>query len=228
MRNHRENRPQQVGRIEEGVEVVVVDAGGLAVEPRRTEPGGQKRAHHRHAVQRDHHHHAGDDPGGHQVGDRPHGHHLERVDLVGDAHRAQLRGRARADRRGQADAGDGGGDDADIDICRDEARHRLHADAGQLVIALHGDDRARRQGEKADDDDGAADQRQRAGCPGSSGRPAAGFPFCNDRRRSASRARSWRRRPSEYQRDSSCCHAARRASQPREPVPHRCRHCGPV
>ena len=159
----REERPDQVGGVEKGFEIVVVDAGGLAVDPGRTEASRRESTHHRHAVQRDDHHHPGHHPGGHQISHRADRHHLERVDLVCDTHRAQLGGGARADGGGEADACHRRRDDPHVHVSGDESRHRFDADAGKLVVSLNRDDRAGGQREEADDHHRAADHGQRTG-----------------------------------------------------------------
>ena len=59
-------------------------------------------------VQRDDRDHPRDDPGRHEERQRRDRHHLERVDLLGDPHRAELGGEAAADGGGQRDAGTSG------------------------------------------------------------------------------------------------------------------------
>ena len=81
------------------------------------------------AVQRDHHDDPGDHPGGGQVGDTADAHHLQRVDLLVDPHRAELRGGTGADGRGKRDAGGRRRDEPDVEEGRRESRQRLHADS---------------------------------------------------------------------------------------------------
>ena len=101
-------------------------------------------------------------PVGGQVGDRSDAHHLQGIDLLVDPHRAELRGCAGADRGGQRDARGQRRDQANVEERRREPGQRLDPDLGELVVALHRDQRAGGQRQKPDDHDRAADDRQRA------------------------------------------------------------------
>src|SRR5699024_10737742 len=100
-RDRLQERPEDVHRLQEGREVMIVDARRLTVDDHGGEAAGQERGAHRQRVQRDHRDHAGQHAGGDQVRHRGDGHRLERVDLLGHPHRAELRGRAGADGRRQ-------------------------------------------------------------------------------------------------------------------------------
>ena len=91
-----------------------------------------------------------------------HGHRFDGVDLLGDPHRAQLRGGARADGGGQRDARDDRRDDAHVEEGRQEPGQRLDTDVAQRRVALHGDDTAGGQRQERRHADGAADHHQRA------------------------------------------------------------------
>ena len=98
----------------------------------------------------------------HQILDGPDRHRLQRVDLLVDPHRAQLRGHAGAEGGGQPDARDHRRRDAHVDERRQESGQRLDADIAQRRVALNGKRAAGGQRQEADDHDGAADHRQRA------------------------------------------------------------------
>src|SRR3954467_8768978 len=93
-----QERPPDVPGRQEQVEVVVVRAGRLAVRLRGDGAGGEVAGQQADHVQRDDGDEAGDDPGGHQERQRGHAHHLEGVDLLVDAHGADLGGEAAAHR----------------------------------------------------------------------------------------------------------------------------------
>ena len=95
-----------------------------------------------------------------------HGHRLDGVDLLGDAHGAQLGGGARADGRGQRDARDHRRHDADVEERRQEAGQRLDADVAQRRIALDRNDTAGGQRQERGDADRSADHHQSAGAHG--------------------------------------------------------------
>ena len=145
---------------------MVVQAGGLAVDVDGGETRGEERRQHRQRVEGHDRDQSGDQPGGHQIRDRVHRHRLDRVDLLGDPHRAQLRGGAGADGGRKRDAGDHRRHDAHIQECRQEAGERLDTDVAQRRVALHGDDAAGCQGHERGDADGAADHHQSAGAHG--------------------------------------------------------------
>ena len=66
-------------------------------------------------------------------------HHLEGVDLLGDAHRAELGGEAAADGGRQRDAGDQRRDLAGVEVGRDEAGERRGAELVERRVALQAD-----------------------------------------------------------------------------------------
>src|SRR5699024_8740661 len=82
---------------EHQVEEVVVVPGRGAAQGHDDHAGGQVAGEQADHVDRQHAHDGGDDPGADQERHRAHRHHVECVDLVGDAHRADLRGESGAD-----------------------------------------------------------------------------------------------------------------------------------
>ena len=72
----------------------------------------------------------------------PDAHHLERVDLLVDAHGAELRGRACADGRGQRHARGRRCDEPDVEERAKESGEGFDPDVGQGVVALRSDQRA--------------------------------------------------------------------------------------
>ena len=103
----------------------------------------------------------GDDPGGRQVADAANTDHLERIDLLVDSHRTHLSGGAGTDGRRQRDGGGTGHDESDIEVRRREPGEGFDTDGLQLVVALHCHQGAGGHRQEADDDDGAADHRER-------------------------------------------------------------------
>ena len=120
-------------------------------------------------VERDDRDQAADDPGGDQELHRRDRHHLDGVDLLGDAHRAELRGEPAADRRRQRDAGDQRGDLAGVEVGRDEAGERGGAELVERGVAGQPDLGAGEEGHAEDDADGAADHGEGAGAEGDLG-----------------------------------------------------------
>src|SRR6478752_700755 len=108
-------RPKQVGGVQERSEVMVVDPCRLTIENRRAQTRGPERCQHADAVQGDHHDQAGDHPGGGEEGDAPDPHHLERVDFIVDPHGAELCGSACTDGGGQCDSGGRRRDQPDVE-----------------------------------------------------------------------------------------------------------------
>ena len=90
-------------------------------------------------------------------------HHFERVDLLVDAHRADLGGGACSDGCGQRHARGRRCDEADVEEGAKETGEGLDTDVRQSVVALHGDQRAGGQREEPDDDDRPADDGQGPG-----------------------------------------------------------------
>ena len=93
----------------------------------------------------------------------PDTHHLERIDLLVDAHGADLGRRACADGRGKGHTCRRRCDEPDIEEGAEEAGEGFDADVGQGVVALHCDQSAGGQREEADDDDRATDDGQCTG-----------------------------------------------------------------
>ncbi len=145
---------------EEGVEIVVIEAGRLTEQHRGSELACKERQYDGDAVQRRDRQHAGHDPGADQVGDRPNRHRFQCVDLFADPHGAQLRGHAGAEGGRQADPGDDRRQNADVDESRQEAGERFDADIAQRAVTLHRENATGGQCQEADDDDGPADHRQ--------------------------------------------------------------------
>ena len=69
-------------------------------------------------------------------------HHLEGVDLLVDAHRADLRGSAGADGGGERHTRRRRRDETHVEKGPQKAGQGFDADVGQGVVALHGDQRA--------------------------------------------------------------------------------------
>ena len=113
--NGLQERPQQVDRVEERREVVVVQATRLAEQDHRGELTGEERQGDGDAVQRRDCHHPGHDPGADQVGNRPDRHRFQRVDFLVDPHGAQLRGDAGAKGGRQTDSSDDRRRDSNVD-----------------------------------------------------------------------------------------------------------------
>ena len=155
--------PQHVTGRQELVEVVVVGSGALAEELGERQPGGEVRRQQPDDVQRDHRDQAADDACGDQERQGRDRHDLEGVDLLGDAHRAELRGETAADGRRQCDAGDQRGDLAGVEVGGEEAGERGGADLVQRRVALQADLGAGEEAHGEDDADGAADDGQGAG-----------------------------------------------------------------
>src|SRR4051812_33691815 len=124
-RDRLNERPDHVGGIEEGVEVVVVHAGALPVDGDRAGPRGEEGHHDGDAVQRDDDDDAGQHAGRGKIGDRPDPDDLERVDLLIDPHRAELGGGPCADSRRQGDGDGPGHDEANVEKRRCETGQRL-------------------------------------------------------------------------------------------------------
>ena len=113
--DHRlEERVEDVERRQVEPEVVGVGPGREAEELGHDELGGQVAGEERGQVERDHRDQRRPDPGGHEVDDAVDAHDLERVDLVADAHGAELGGEAGAHLGGQGHAGDERGDLAGV------------------------------------------------------------------------------------------------------------------
>ena len=163
---HLEERQQDVDRWQEQPEVVVVGAGGLAVEGHGHDPGAEVGRQQPDHVERDHRDQPGDHPGGDQERQALDRHHLERVDLLGDPHRAELGGEAGADRRREGERRDQRRDLAGVEVGRDEAVERRGADLVQGGVALHADDGAGEQAHPDHHADGAADDGQGARAEG--------------------------------------------------------------
>ncbi len=155
-----QERPQQVDRVQEGVEVVVVEATRLAEQDNRGELAGEERQDDGDAVKRGDRDHPGHDPGADQVGDRPNSHGFQRIDLFADPHGTQLGGHTGAEGGGQADAGDHRRRQAHVDECRQETGQRFDADVAQRAIPLNGERASGGQGQESDDHDRSADHRQ--------------------------------------------------------------------
>ncbi|EGJ73035.1 putative ABC-transporter integral membrane protein [Streptomyces sp. Tu6071] len=160
---HLQDAEQHVLGDEEEVEVVVVGARGLAVEDDGDDARGDVAGEQAERVERDDRDDARDDPGGHEVRHRAYAHAFERVDLLVDAHRAELRGEPGADRRGEGETGDERGDLAGVEVGGDEAGERGGADLVHGGEALEADDGAGRGGHADHDADRAADDAEAAG-----------------------------------------------------------------
>ncbi len=105
----------------------------------------------------------GDHPGRGQVGDAADADHFERVDLLVDPHRTDLRGGAGADGRRQRHRGGAGTMSRTLKNADAKPVSASTADGRELVVALDRDQGAGGHRQEADDGDGAADDRQRAG-----------------------------------------------------------------
>lgn len=103
-------------------------------------------------------------------------HHLERIDLLADAHRAQLGRGAGADRGCQSDARGDRCDDTDVDVGGQESGERLHPDVAQRVVALHRDGGAGEQRDEAEDGQRAAEHGQHPGTQPDLGRDPQRLP----------------------------------------------------
>ena len=163
---HLAEGPEHVARWQELVEVVVVGARTLPVVLGHGQPGGEVRGEQPDDVERDDRDQAGDDPGGHQERHRGDRHHLERVDLLGDPHGTELGGEAAAHSRGERDAGHQRRDLTGVEVRRDEAGERGGADLVEGGVPGEPDLRAREEGHRRDDADGAADDGQARPSPG--------------------------------------------------------------
>ena len=157
------NDQQHVDRRQELDEVVVVGARRLLVDQRRDQPRRQVGRQQRDDVERDHRDERGDHPGRHQERQARDAHHLERVDLLRDAHRAQPCGVAAADGGGQRDRRDERRHLAGVEVGRDERGELGDADLAQRRVALDADLGAGEEGEEGDHARRARDQGQPAG-----------------------------------------------------------------
>ena len=112
-----------------------------------------------------------------EVDDAVDAHHLECVDLVADAHGAELGGEAGADLRGQRHPGHQRGDLTGVGQRRDHAGERLGADLLQAVEALEADLGAGEEGDRDDHEEHAAADDERARPRGRCPTSGRGFPW---------------------------------------------------
>ena len=141
---------------------MVVSAWWQPADQRDVQPG--RGVGHRQAdgVHRDDREKSGDHPGGDQVRHAGHGHRLQRVDLLGDPHRAQLGGVARAERADQRYRGDQRSDVAGVEVGDEQSGQRLRAHRVQRPEALQAHEAADEQRQRghhagsAEDDDQSA------------------------------------------------------------------------
>ena len=142
---------------------MVIGAPGLVEVTRDDEPRREVGEEQADDVQRDDGNQPSDDARGHEVGHRRNAHHLERVDLLADAHGAELRREPRADRCRQCQTCDQRRDLAGVEVRRDEAGERRDADLVEALISLETHLGAGEERHERDDTDGTGDDRQRAG-----------------------------------------------------------------
>ena len=116
-----------------------------------------------HDVERDHRDERGDHPGRHEERQRRDRHHLERVDLLGDPHRAEPGGVAAADGRRERDRGDQRRHLTGVEVRRDEGAELRDADLAQRRVALDADLGAGEERHERDHADRAGDQAEPAG-----------------------------------------------------------------
>ena len=155
--------PQHVDRRQELEEVVVVGARRLPVDVDGDEAGREVGRAEGHDVERDHRDERRDHPGRDQERQRGDPHHLERVDLLGDPHRAEPGGVAAAHGRGQGDRGDQRRHLAGVEVGRDEGAELRDPDLAERGVAL---DAHLGAGEERE-------ERDHAGAPGDQGQAAA-------------------------------------------------------
>ena len=153
-------RPEHVDRWQVLLEVVVVSARRLPVVAGGDGPGGEVRGQQPDHVQRDHRDEPGDHPRGDQEGQRGDAHHLKGVHLLADPHRAELCGEPGADRRGQGEAGDERSDLTGVEVSGQERHEVGGAELVECRVPLKSHLGAGEEGEKGDDADGAADDRE--------------------------------------------------------------------
>ena len=108
----------------------------------------------------------GDDAGAHEVHEARHRHHFEGVDLVGDAHGAQLGGEAGAHLSGEGDTGDDRCYLTGVGEAADEPGEGLRADLLETLEALQPHLGAGEERHREDDKDHAAADDERAGADG--------------------------------------------------------------
>ena len=134
-----EEGPDHVARRQEQMEVVRIGAGRVVVVVDDDRVGREVGRQQPDDVERDDRDEAGDDAGGHQERQARHGHDLEGVDLLADAHGAELGGESAADGRRQRQAGHERRDLAGVEERGDEAGVGRDAELVQRGVALQAD-----------------------------------------------------------------------------------------
>ena len=104
--------------------------------------------------------------GGDEVGQRADAHDLERIDLLGDPHGAELRRELAPHLRRQAECRDERGDLARVGVRRQVPRQRREPDDLQALVPLEPDGDADERGNDEDDEDGARGNRHQAAAEG--------------------------------------------------------------
>ena len=158
-----QERPQQVDRVEERGEVMLIQATRLAEQDHGGELAGDERQDDGDRVQRGDRQHPGDDPGADQIRNRADRHRFQRVDFFVDPHGTQLRGNPGAKRGRQTDSRDDGRRDSNVDEGRQKPGQRLDADIAQRAVSLHRQRAAGGQRQESDDHQRPADHGQGTG-----------------------------------------------------------------